>query len=297
VYIVPVGVLMGFKARHDEFPVYMEMLAAQTARNKINWTLDGQPVSMDQASAIAKRLFAHLIMVARGEASDKDKFSLNQKTPPGQSSVQHDSSLPARPKSFGTSDSKVELLKPEWLLDENPAPQSQHLQSQHLQSQSQSGHPLQQSSSGQQFGQPPFRQSQENQSQTGPQQFFANQSASGNSQGSSAASGYPAPHISPVNAPNVSPQNQMKSQMQAASQMQGNVQDLLQQNLVLVLNECNQFAGALDQQLELLTPIGVKSIQNQDMETASEVMQRAKRLKALLDAVVTFTNEWKTSSK
>lgn len=85
--------------------------------------------------------------------------------------------------------------------------------------------------------------------------------------------------------------------MQAASQMQGNVQDLLQQNLVLVLNECNQFAGALDQQLELLTPIGVKSIQNQDMETASEVMQRAKRLKALLDAVVTFTNEWKTSSK
>ncbi len=85
--------------------------------------------------------------------------------------------------------------------------------------------------------------------------------------------------------------------MQNAGQGKPNVQDLLQQNLVLVLNECNQFAGALDQQLELLTPIGVKSIQDQDMQTASEVMQRAKRLKALLDAVVTFTNEWKSNSK
>lgn len=85
--------------------------------------------------------------------------------------------------------------------------------------------------------------------------------------------------------------------MQNAGQPRSNVQDLLQQNLVLVLNECNQFASALDQQLELLTPIGVKSIQDQDMQTASEIMQRAKRLKALLDAVVSFTDEWKNSSK
>ncbi len=102
---------MGFKSRHEEFPLYMEMIAAQAARNKINWMLDGQPVSMDQSSAIAKRLFAHLVMVARGEASDTDKFALNQSP-----ASAPDSSLPARPKSFGASDGKMELLKPEWLL-------------------------------------------------------------------------------------------------------------------------------------------------------------------------------------
>lgn len=426
VYVVPVGVLMGFKARHEEFPLYMEMIAAQAARNKINWTLDGKPVSMDQASAIAKRLFAHLIMVARGEAKDTDKFSLTQKPV----SVP-DASLPARPSSFGTSDSKVELLKPEWLLEENPsrpprqkyeaytplsqqlpqppsqpqqsfpqqaAPHQQqqnsqqaasshnqqalpphlqqqgsspmpqqlppHLQQQqqlpqHLQSQQQQSstgphgaapfpthsqqqqsstgsqgvapsyptHSQQQQSStgpqgmapvqpyptqsqqqqsasgpygaqayppapsqGQQYGAPQFRQSQDSQSQTGPQQFFANQQAA--AQNASRPAVYPPPQISAVNPPSA-PQ----AAMPISSQVRGNVQDLLQQNLVLVLNECNQFAGALDQQLELLTPIGVKTIQDHDMDTASEVMHRAKKLKALLDAVVTFTNEWKTNSK
>ncbi|HEY9731543.1 MAG TPA: hypothetical protein V6C89_06505 [Drouetiella sp.] len=460
VYVVPVGVLMGFKARHEEFPLYMEMIAAQAPRNKVNWTLDGKPVSMDQASAIAKRLFAHLIMVARGEASDTDKFSLTQKP----ASVP-DASLPARPSSFGTSDNKVELLKPEWLLEENPsrparqkyeaytplsqqlpptpldtqqpslqqaAPQQQqniqqrafpaqpqdalpsqqplppHLQQQlppHLQSQQQqsssgqyggspfptqsqhmqsstgsqgmapvqpfpaqkqqphssssphgsspvqpfSTHSQQQQSStgaqgmsplqpfpaqsqqqqsstgqqgisplqsfraqsqqpqslsgphgqaqfpppvpqGQQNGAPQFRQSQESQSQTGPQQFFANQQAA--AQNSSRPGDYPKPQISAVNPPAPS-----SGAAPISGQVRGNVQDLLQQNLVLVLNECNQFAGALDQQLELLTPIGVKSIQDHDMDTASEVMQRAKKLKALLDAVVSFTNDWKNNSK
>ncbi|MBS1954691.1 MAG: hypothetical protein JST89_10920 [Cyanobacteria bacterium SZAS-4] len=373
VYVVPVGVLMGFKARHEEFPLYMEMTAAQAARNKINWMLDGQPVSMDQASAIAKRLFAHLIMVARGEASDSDKFSLNQKPP-----VAPDSSQPARPKSFGGgTGNKIELLKPEWLLEENPrspgmrpqsplplqppsgplpskpvappsgplpsqplpqaplqAPQpflqqmpqqsqmqqsqSQPLQQrpqqlnqqpqypqhpQSMQSQSmpspQQNNPQQQFGQPQgqrQYGQPQSRQSQESQSQTGPQQFFANQqqqqqASGGNPYGG--PQGYPAPTISSVNAPSPAQQGQMQN----AGQPRSNVQDLLQQNLVLVLNECNQFAGAIDRQLELLTPIGVKSIQDQDMQTASEIMQRAKRLKALLDAVVTFTDEWKNSSK
>lgn len=375
VYIVPVGVLMGFKARHEEFPLYMEMIAAQAARNKINWMLDGQPVSMDQSSAIAKRLFAHLIMVARGEASDTDKFSLNQKPP-----VAPDSTLPERQKSFGGgTGNKIELLKPEWLLEENPRPSnlrpissqplsgqmpqsplqaSQPFLQQQSQMQSQSQpQPLQQrpqqnqqpqysqpqqpqhpqqlqhpqqpqhpqhpqqpqhpqsmqsqsmqmpspqqnqqfgqaptSGPGQQYGQSQSRQSQESQSHTGPQQFFANQqqqqaASSGNPH--AAAQGYPAPTISSVNAPS-------PGQMQNAGQPRSNVQDLLQQNLVLVLNECNQFASALDQQLELLTPIGVKSIQDQDMQTASEIMQRAKRLKALLDAVVSFTDEWKNSSK
>jgi hypothetical protein len=456
VYVVPVGVLMGFKSRHEEFPLYLEMIAAQAARNKINWTLDGKPVSMDQASAIAKRLFAHLIMVARGEAKDTDKFSLTQKPV----SVP-DASLPARPSSFGTSDSKVELLKPEWLLEENPSrpprqkyeaytplsqqlpqppsqpqqpfpqqtaqhqhpnsPQAPHQQQQssvqaasshnqqalpphlqqqassqipqqlpphlqqqlpqHLQSQQQQSstgphgaapvpshsqqqqsstgsqgmapsyptHSQQQQSStgaqgmapvqpyptysqqqqsstgsqgmapaqpyptqsqqqqsssgpygaqayppapsqGQQYGAPQLRQSQESQSQTGPQQFFANQQAA--AQNASRPAVYPPPQISAVNPPSA-PQ----AAMPISGQVRGNVQDLLQQNLVLVLNECNQFAGALDQQLELLTPIGVKSIQDHDMDTASEVMHRAKKLKALLDAVVTFTNEWKTNSK
>lgn len=373
VYVVPVGVLMGFKARHEEFPLYMEMIAAQAARNKINWMLDGQPVSMDQSSAIAKRLFAHLVMVARGEASDTDKFALNQ-TPPSAP----ESSLPARPKSFGGgTGNKMELLKPEWLLEENPKPsnlrpvsapptsgqmpqsplhapqpflqqmpqqsQMQHSQSQaHSQPQSQS-QPLQplrpqqqqqqpqypqsqqqpqypqqqqpqhpqsmQSQSmqmpgpqqnqqfgqpqGQQYGQQQPRHSQENQSQTGPQQFFANQQQQAAAANPYGAQGYPAPTISSVNAPSPASQGQTQNPGQAKT----NVQDLLQQNLVLVLNECNQFAGALDQQLEVLTPIGVKSIQDQDMQTASEIMQRAKRLKALLDAVVSFTDEWKNSSK
>lgn len=333
VYVVPVGVLMGFKARHEEFPLYMEMIAAQAARNKINWMLDGQPVSMDQSSAIAKRLFAHLVMVARGEASDTDKFSLN-KTPPSAP----ESSLPARPKSFGTG-SQMELLKPEWLLDENPKSFEQRpMQSQPSMGQQMPQSPLQApqpflqqlppqsqpqpqqpqmpqsgQSQGQQFGQQQYqtrqslenqsqtgqqqyqpRQSQENQSQTGPQQFFANQQqqqtgAAVNAH--TAPQGYPAPTISAVNAPSPAAQGPNTGAVRP------NVQDLLQQNLVLVLNECNQFASALDQQLELLTPIGVKSIQDQDMQTASEIMQRAKRLKALLDAVVTFTNEWKGSSK
>ncbi|RTL46204.1 MAG: hypothetical protein EKK48_02380 [Candidatus Melainabacteria bacterium] len=434
VYVVPVGVLMGFKARHEEFPLYMEMIAAPAARNKINWTLDGKPVSMNQASAIAKRLFAHLIMVARGEAKDTDKFSLDAKPPTAPAPE-----LPARPESFGTSNSKVELLKPEWLLEENPsrptpprasfAPVSQPLpqQSQSQQSQSQQipspqsqvqqsqsqqmpapqyspqqhnapypqpptqpgsqqmpanmqqqrgsqpypmpsqgvqpqmpgqmpqpglqqvpapmqrqtgpnpqlppqapanaplqypsrpqpvqptpgqpqppnfqsqqqqsstgpqqgavmpGYPQQPASPGQPFGSPPFRQSQEMQSQTGPQQYFANQQAAGR-QG-----GYPVPQIGPVGAPAAQP-----SQPQNSNQASGKVQELLQQNLVLVLNDCNQFASAVDQQLELLTNIGVKSIQNHDMDTASDVMQRAKKLKALLDAVVSFTNEWKANTK
>ena len=121
------------------------------------------------------------------------------------------------------------------------------------------------------------------QSQTGPQQYFANQQAAGR-QG-----GYPVPQIGPVGAPAAQPQSQ--------NQAGGQVQDLLQQNLVLVLNDCNQFASAVDQQLELLTNIGVKSIQNHDMDTASDVMQRAKKLKALLDAVLSFTNEWKANTK
>jgi len=276
---------------------------------------------MDQSSAIAKRLFAHLVMVARGEASDTDKFVLNQATPPAP-----ESSLPARPKSFGSSDNKMDLLKPEWLLEENPLPSqerpmqshtplSQQLPQQPLQAQQPflqqmppqqprpQQTPLQQQSPSQQSQQQQLpgqaqhpqsmpRQSQENQSQTGPQQFFANQQQAAPANPYGAPQGYPAPMISGVNAPVPTAQGQAP-----ASQNKPHVQDLLQQNLVLVLNECNQFAGALDQQLELLTPIGVKSIQDQDMETASEIMQRAKRLKALLDAVVTFTNEWKSSSK
>ncbi len=450
IYIVPVGVLMGFKARHEEFPLYMEMIAAQTARNKINWTLDGKPVSMDQASAIAKRLFAHLVMVARGEASDKDKFSLSQKPP---TAAAPDSSMPARPSSFGTSDSKVELLKPEWLLDENPTrpthsppvrpsyapinhqlpqslkqnqaqpqasplpqqefpqqlPQSGYAQSPpaqpgaggkyqspqnaqlppHLQPQSgQSQQPLQPQSQQQQsstgpngrvmpthtqqqqsatgpqgylpvqpqqqqqtstgpqgyppqhsqqqqtstgpHGYPPQhsqqqqtstgpqgyppQHSQQQQTSTGPQgyppQHSQQQQSSTGPQGYlplqpsqypqpaaqqlGAPTGYPPPQISAVTAPASTPLTQNQN---ANQQVRGNMQELLQQNLVLVLNECNQFSGALDQQLELLTSVGVKSIQNQDMDTASDVMQRAKKLKALLDAVVTFTNEWKTNSK
>lgn len=407
-YVVPVGVLMGFKARHEEFPLYMEMIAAPAARNKINWTLDGKPVSMNQASAIAKRLFAHLIMVARGEAKDTDKFSLDAKPPSAPPPE-----LPARPESFGTSNSKVELLKPEWLLDENPtrptpprasfAPVSQPLpqQSQSQQSQSQQippqqyspqqqnapypqpGAPVQQqrgsqpypmpSQAGQQqmpgqmsqpglqqvpapvqrqtgphpqlqpqsqsnsvpqrpqpvqpqpgqqlpgnfqsqqqqsatgpqgpvvpgypppasppqpFASAPPRQSQEMQSQTGPQQYFANQQAANRSYGQG---GYPVPQIGPVGTPAVQP-----SQAQNSNQASANLQNLLQQNLVLVLNDCNQFATAVDQQLEVLTNIGVKSIQNHDMDTASDVMQRAKKLKALLDAVVSFTNEWKGNTK
>jgi hypothetical protein len=480
VYIVPVGVMMGFKARHEEFPLYMEMLAAQAARNKINWMLDGQAVSMDQSSAIAKKLFAHLIMVARGEARDTDKFSLTQPVP-----ASAHLNEPSRPSSFGSNDNKMELLKPEWLLEENPpqkpmqSAQSQNYTSaQQPHSQLQTHSPAQQSQSqpvsplysnasphqpqgslmgqggqpedprmqaprlggqpgvqhqpgnpmgqpGMQGGQPsnpmgqppmqgqpsnpigqpgmqgrpsypmgqpgmqgqpsnpmgqprmqgqpnpmgqPGMQSQPSNSMGQPgmqgqpsnpmgqpgmqgqpsnpigqqrmqgqpsnpmgqpgmpgqpsnpmgqsampgqpnnpmgQQGMHGQPASpvqsGNPSGQhgfpSAASmappGYPTPIISSVQPPSASTSNQNPAQAQRLS----SVQDLLQQNLVLVLNECNQFAGALDQQLELLTPIGVKAIQDQEMDTASEIMQRAKRLKALLDAVVNFTNEWKDSVK
>jgi hypothetical protein len=242
-YVIPVGVLMGFNSRHHEFPLYMEMVATQN-KSKINWQLDNQPVAMDQSSAIAKKLFAHLVMVARGEARDTDKFSLNQYAPPPPG-------LPARTSSFaGANGNQMELLKPEWLLDENP-PQ-----------------PL-----------PQPAQQQSAQPYPGPTpQPMSTQQGQG---------AYPAP-ASPTSAP---------MHTSAPVQRQNSVQDLLQQNLVVVLNECNQFAEVIDQQLELLTPIGVKSIQNQDMETASEIMQRAKRLKALLDSVVKFSNEWRGGLK
>jgi hypothetical protein len=425
VYIVPVGVMMGFKARHEEFPLYMEMLAAQAARNKINWMLDGQAVSMDQSSAIAKKLFAHLIMVARGEARDTDKFSLTQPVPAAAQI------MPSRPSSFGSNDNKMELLKPEWLLEENPPPkpiqQAQpqpYSPSQQSQSQPQTHSPAQQSQSQPvsplysnasphqpqgslmgQGGQPepldPRMQSNRQGVQPGVQNQPANAMGQPGMQGqpsnpmgqprmqgqpsnpmgqpgmqgqpsnpmgqpgmqgqpsnpmgqpgmqgqpsnpmgqprmqgqpsnamgqpgmqgqpsnpigqprmqgqpsnpmgqpgmqsqplsSMTPPGYPAPTISSVQPPLAPGSNQNSPQAQRLS----SVQDLLQQNLVLVLNECNQFAGALDQQLELLTPIGVKAIQDQQMDTASEIMQRAKRLKALLDAVVNFTNEWKDSVK
>lgn len=183
-------------------------------------------------------------MVARGEARDTDKFSLNQYAPPPPG-------LPARTSSFaGANGNQMELLKPEWLLDENP-PQ-----------------PL-----------PQPAQQQSAQPYPGPTpQPMSTQQGQG---------AYPAP-ASPTSAP---------MHTSAPVQRQNSVQDLLQQNLVVVLNECNQFAEVIDQQLELLTPIGVKSIQNQDMETASEIMQRAKRLKALLDSVVKFSNEWRGGLK
>ncbi len=253
-YVIPVGVLMGFNSRYDEFPLYMEMLATQY-RNKINWQLDHQSVSMDQSSAIAKKLFAHLVMVARGEARDTDKFSLHQ---PGPSTPQP--GLPARPSSFaGANGNQMELLKPEWLLNENPSPQPMPQVAPHS---SALPYPI---PATQPFPTP---------------------------QGQGA---YPSPTISPVSVPSPVPtQSPAPAQIHNNPQVQRNsVQDLLQQNLVVVLNECNQFAEAIDHQLELLTPIGVKSIQNQDMETASEIMQRAKRLKALLDSIVKFTNEWK----
>lgn len=339
VYVLPVGMLMGFRARHEEFPLYMEMLATQAARNKIKWALDGQPVSMDQAPSIAKKLFAHLVMVARGEAKETDKFSLN--LPPAKSEFPTGPGLPQRPSSF---DQDLGLLKPEWLVEERPNPQRAGTQGNSSQFDRGAQNPLAGGTThpSQFASDKPASQFDTGSHFPGPQQT----SDGGTQPGGRASANVPpqtpaergvaqypsAPQVSPVaprsnavpqapvaqqqqypsaalNAPlNAPTQSNVQQSVQPAAQAtpspsptaqekQLSMQDMLQQNLVLVLNECNHFAGALDEQLEMLTPIGVKAIQNQDMSTASEIMQRAKKLKALLDAVVTFRNEYKDSGR
>jgi len=71
----------------------------------------------------------------------------------------------------------------------------------------------------------------------------------------------------------------------------------LKQNLQMVLNDCNQFCEAIDTHLVVLTSLASRPFKLKIWDSASLIMQRAKRLKHLLENMVRFTEELDNSSR
>jgi len=75
-FIVPAAFVAGFEGRRNDFMSFMELLGRADSGG-IFWEIEGGTIGFDHLPIIAKKLFARLVRVSRGEASELEPFMLN----------------------------------------------------------------------------------------------------------------------------------------------------------------------------------------------------------------------------
>lgn len=75
-FIIPAAFLADFEARRNDFTPFMEM-SGRSDSGGVVWEIEGGPIVFSDLPVIAKKLFARLVRVIRGEASELEPFTLD----------------------------------------------------------------------------------------------------------------------------------------------------------------------------------------------------------------------------
>jgi hypothetical protein len=273
-WVLPVDYLIGWDTREGDFKPYFVMKAARNDRGIYIWHVDAVPISYEALNAITKSMFSALVRATRDEFKEGEQFRLAAEEVQEQSKMDTEQFIQRYTIPPGS-------LKAQFLPPQPPATAYPGFST-----------PM---ASGQmpQLAQSPFQQPAYQQ----PPPFQAPAFPQPQPQPPAPAPTPGAPTLAPV-APTPTPAPLAPAAPLPVSSSQappGQPSDMLlqalEENYKAILNASQTASHAMNNQLDLLTKIGMAAMQSQNMEGVSQVMNRSKAVKQIRDKIDEFIEE------